>query len=68
VPVGAQLPFGMVRVGPDTALDGYAIPFNHFGGYYYNDNEIRLFSHLHMVGSGVLDYGTKHITIRFGFC
>jgi hypothetical protein len=30
---------------------------NHFGGYYYGDEYIRLFSHTHMVGSGVLDYG-----------
>ena len=49
----------MVRLTPDTvAIDDIFIPFNHFGGYYYNDGHIRLFSHTHMVGSGVLDYGT----------
>jgi putative alpha-1,2-mannosidase len=30
---------------------------NHFGGYYYGDEYIRVFSHTHMVGAGVLDYG-----------
>lgn len=48
----------MARVGPDTsnALKIW-IPFNHFGGYYYDDHYITTFSHLHMVGSGVVDYG-----------
>jgi predicted alpha-1,2-mannosidase len=58
-PPGAQRPFGLARVGPDTVqIDDIQIPFNHFGGYYYDDPQIRLFSHTHMVGSGVLDYGT----------
>ena len=49
----------MCRVGPDTvAFDDIFLGFNHFGGYYHNDSHIRLFSHTHMVGSGVLDYGT----------
>eukprot|EP01112_Ceratiomyxa_fruticulosa_P018977 TRINITY_DN6143_c1_g1_i1.p1 TRINITY_DN6143_c1_g1~~TRINITY_DN6143_c1_g1_i1.p1 ORF type:complete len:764 (-),score=125.90 TRINITY_DN6143_c1_g1_i1:103-2394(-) len=56
---GATTPFGMVRLSPDTTgADGIFITFDHYGGYYYNDYYVRLFSHTHMVGSGVLDYGT----------
>lgn len=48
----------MARVGPDTSNSlGIWIPFNHFGGYYYGDTYINVFSHVHMVGSGVVDYG-----------
>jgi hypothetical protein len=61
----------LARVSPDTTSDVW-IPFNHFGeffhlfvrfysplgGYYYNDGWIRAISHTHMVGSGVVDYGT----------
>jgi putative alpha-1,2-mannosidase len=49
----------MARVSPDTvAIDNLFIPFNHFGGYYYPDEYIRVFSHTHMVGAGALDLGT----------
>ena len=53
---GVQLPFGAVRVSPDTSGLLF-ISYRHFGGYYYGDDRIRCFSHTHMVGSGVLDYG-----------
>jgi len=30
---GPQVPFGSMRLGPDTSLGlGFIIPFNHFGG------------------------------------
>lgn len=29
----------------------------HFGGYHYNDTFIRCFSHTHLVGAGIVDYG-----------
>ena len=38
-------------------FSGIWISFNHFGGYYYYDKHINVFSHLHMVGAGVADYG-----------
>jgi predicted alpha-1,2-mannosidase len=57
-PMGAQAPFGAVRVGPDTcSWDDIAVRWRHFGGYYHGDNHIRCFSHTHMVGSGVEDLG-----------
>eukprot|EP01116_Phalansterium_solitarium_P000545 TRINITY_DN10357_c0_g1_i2.p1 TRINITY_DN10357_c0_g1~~TRINITY_DN10357_c0_g1_i2.p1 ORF type:complete len:745 (+),score=258.54 TRINITY_DN10357_c0_g1_i2:75-2309(+) len=59
VPPGAQAPFGAVRLSPDTVYtDNVWLDFNHFGGYYYGDTHVRVFSHTHMVGSGAVDYGT----------
>lgn len=59
LPPGPQVPFGMMRVGPDTAskFRDFASTYQHFGGYFYHDEHIRVFSHTHMVGSGVQDYG-----------
>jgi putative alpha-1,2-mannosidase len=58
LPVGAQSPYGALRLGPDTS-DTLDLPiiFDHFGGYQYADNYINTFSHTHMVGAGVQDYG-----------
>eukprot|EP00117_Sycon_ciliatum_P027270 scpid28321/ scgid2435/ Uncharacterized glycosidase Rv0584 len=56
-PPGVQVPFGALRLSPDTALDNVAFGPHHFGGYHHSDNEIRCFSHTHMVGPGVLDFG-----------
>lgn len=53
----AQFPFAPLRLGPDTAQDMVHIPWNHFGGYYYRDGHIRAFSHTHVVGAGLPDYG-----------
>lgn len=59
LPVGAQVPFGMTRLSPDTSqgLEIW-IAWEHTGGYYYGDSHIRMFSHLHTVGAGDIDYGT----------
>eukprot|EP00753_Platysulcus_tardus_P003815 PLAT12492.40.p2 GENE.PLAT12492.40~~PLAT12492.40.p2 ORF type:complete len:785 (+),score=427.60 PLAT12492.40:176-2530(+) len=64
VPPGAQVPFGSARAGPDTQWSpwwgprgGVYLPWNHCGGYYAGDTHIRAFSHTHLVGAGVPDYG-----------
>jgi predicted alpha-1,2-mannosidase len=54
---GPQRPFGMVKPGPDTALDGNAPGFYHCAGYSASDNEIFGFSHTRMNGVGIVDYG-----------
>lgn len=54
---GPLLPFGMVRPGPDTSTNGGAPNFSHCAGYWYEDDEIRGFSQLHLSGTGVPDYG-----------
>ena len=58
---GAQVPFGILRLGPDTVTDfknhTIILPFNHYGGYSYLDNTVVAFSHTHLVGAGVGDLG-----------
>lgn len=50
---GATLPHGMVQLSPDTRLDGW----DGCGGYHYSDSFIYGFSHTHLSGTGVSDYG-----------
>ncbi len=50
---GATLPFGMVQVSPDTRLDGW----DGCSAYHYTDSLIYGFSHTHLQGTGVSDYG-----------
>lgn len=54
---GAQVPFGILRLGPDTRSSAVNLPFEHYGGYSYGDNKIAAFSHTHLVGAGVGDLG-----------
>jgi predicted alpha-1,2-mannosidase len=49
----ATLPFGMVQLGPDTRLEGW----DGCSGYHYSDNVVYGFSHTHLSGTGVGDYG-----------
>jgi predicted alpha-1,2-mannosidase len=50
---GASLPFGMVQLSPDTRLTGW----DGCSGYHISDNVIYGFSHTHLSGTGVSDYG-----------
>ncbi|NBT87759.1 MAG: glycoside hydrolase family 92 protein [Flavobacteriaceae bacterium] len=50
---GATTPFGMVQLSPDTRLEGW----DGCSGYHYSDNYIYGFSHTHLSGTGVSDYG-----------
>lgn len=50
---GATMPFGMMQLSPDTRLDGW----DGCSGYHYDDNYIYGFSHTHLSGTGILDYG-----------
>jgi len=50
---GASAPFGMIQLSPDTRLDGW----DGCGGYHYSDSVIYGFSHTHLSGTGVSDYG-----------
>ncbi len=50
---GATLPFGMVQLSPDTRLDGW----DGCSGYHYSDSVVYGFSHTHLSGTGVSDYG-----------
>ena len=50
---GATMPFGMVQLSPDTRKDSW----DGCSGYHYSDSTIMGFSHTHLSGTGVGDYG-----------
>ena len=50
---GATMPFGMMQLSPDTRLDGW----DGCSGYHYDDRYIYGFSHTHLSGTGISDYG-----------
>jgi predicted alpha-1,2-mannosidase len=50
---GATMPFGMVQLSPDTRLTGW----DGCSGYHYSDAVIFGFSHTHLSGTGISDYG-----------
>lgn len=54
---GPRLPFGMANPSLDTAKNGGAPGFSHCAGYYYEDDQARGFSQIHLSGTGVPDYG-----------
>ncbi len=60
---GATLPFGMVQLSPDTRIDG---SWDGCGGYHYSDSIIYGFSHTHLSGTGVSDYGDVLIMPMLG--
>jgi predicted alpha-1,2-mannosidase len=51
---GATVPFGMVQLSPDTRIDG---SWDGCSGYHYSDSVIYGFSHTHLNGTGVSDFG-----------
>ncbi|MEZ4433053.1 MAG: GH92 family glycosyl hydrolase [bacterium] len=53
----AQVPNGMARPGPDTTRGGNHVGFHHFSGYHHPDPDVRGFSHIRLVGTGVADLG-----------
>lgn len=55
--IGATAPQGLVKVGPDTKGPWGTISFLHFSGYWYGDDTVLGFSHLHLHGTGATDYG-----------
>lgn len=50
---GAVYPFGMVQLSPDTEVKGWT----NTSGYHYQDQTIIGFSHAHLSGTGVGDFG-----------
>jgi putative alpha-1,2-mannosidase len=50
---GATVPFGMVQLSPDTRLEGW----DGCSGYHHTDSVVYGFSHTHLSGTGVSDYG-----------
>jgi predicted alpha-1,2-mannosidase len=50
---GPTLPFGMIQPGPDTRREGW----DGCSGYHADDTVLYGFSHTHLSGTGVSDYG-----------
>jgi predicted alpha-1,2-mannosidase len=50
---GPTMPFGMVQLSPDTRLTGW----DGCSGYHFSDTVVYGFSHTHLSGTGVSDYG-----------
>ncbi|MCA9515401.1 MAG: GH92 family glycosyl hydrolase [Myxococcales bacterium] len=64
---GPKLPFGMVALSPDT--DGFVSASSgvaHAGGYLHNDTVVLGFSHIHLAGTGVGDYGNLMVVPAAG--
>ena len=57
----AQVPFGALRLGPDTTSSLGDFPDRHFSGYHWEDDLVRAFSHTHLMGAGVNDLGNVGI-------
>lgn len=55
---GATLPFGMVQLSPDEGKIGW----DWSSGYHYSDTVIAGFSHLHLSGTGIGDFGDILVT------
>jgi predicted alpha-1,2-mannosidase len=63
---GPAAPFGMVHPGPDTSQETLAGGFAHCSGYWYEDDEIRGFSHTRMHGTGIPDWGAVALMPTIG--
>ncbi len=50
---GASLPFGLIQLSPDTDIEGW----DWCSGYHYSDTSMMGFSHTHLSGTGIGDYG-----------
>lgn len=63
----ATVPFGAVRLGPDTCFVGGAyIVKTNTSGYYYEQGHIIGFSHYRLSGTGAEDYGTFRVIPAVG--
>lgn len=51
---GVTVPFGMVQLSPDTRIDG---SWDGCSGYHFDESIIYGFSHTHLNGTGVSDFG-----------
>ena len=58
---GASVPYGLVRLSPDTYSTVFRKKALNTSGYFYPDNRIMGFSHTRLVGTGAIDGG--HIRV-----
>lgn len=60
---GPTVPFGMIQPSPDTRILGW----DACSGYHYSDSTINGFSHTHLSGTGIGDYGDILVMPTVGF-
>ena len=65
--VGAVVPHGLAKPGPDTSGLFGTVNFQHYSGYFAEDNKIRGFSQLHLHGTGATDYGILSLMPTLAF-
>ncbi|HTL34193.1 MAG TPA: GH92 family glycosyl hydrolase [Kofleriaceae bacterium] len=65
--VGALVPHGLAKPGPDTNGPFGVVSFQHYSGYFAEDNRIRGFSQLHLHGTGATDYGVLSLMPTLAF-
>ena len=65
--VGAAAPHGLAKPAPDTDGMFGTINFQHFSGYYADDDKIQGFSQLHLHGAGATDYGVLSVMPTLAF-
>ncbi len=65
--VGASAPHGLAKPGPDTSGLFGTINFQHYSGYFAEDDRIRGFSSLHLHGTGATDYGVLSVMPTLAF-
>lgn len=63
----ATAPAGLVKVGPDTKGPWGTLNFLHYSGYWYGDDVVQGFSHMHLHGTGATDYGVLAFMPSDGF-
>jgi predicted alpha-1,2-mannosidase len=59
--VGAVAPHGLAKPGPDSNGPLGTVAFQHYSGYYAEDDRVRGFSTLHLHGAGATDYGVLSV-------
>ena len=65
--VGAAAPHGLAKPAPDTDGEFGTVAFQHFSGYFSDDNKIQGFSSLHLHGTGATDYGVLSVMPTLAF-
>jgi predicted alpha-1,2-mannosidase len=65
--VGPVAPHGLAKPGPDTNGPFGTINFQHYSGYFAEDDRIQGFSQVHLHGTGATDYGVLSLMPTLAF-
>ncbi len=65
--VGPAVPHGLAKPGPDTSGLFGTVNFQHYSGYFAEDDKIRGFSQVHLHGAGATDYGVLSLMPTLAF-